>query len=486
MRGSRQLIAPERFGLYDRLIFALFVLVLPPIVATTPRLFGDGDVSWHIAAGRWILEHGRVPATDPFSFSMAGKPWVAHEWLAEVVYAGAFDLAGHAGLAAVVTIAVMALNAIVFLHLRPRVGPVGLLVALLAMDIILRPFFYARPHVLVWPLLAFWAAALLSARDRGRPPPLWLALAMLVWANLHGSFLLGFAVAGVIGLDAWAKSGWSRSTFLGWLTFGLAALLASLVNANGLAAFTHPIAIMGMESLSRIAEWLPSTPGRYPYFYIVLLPTLAAILTKGVRLRWGDTLLLLILLLMAFTQVRHQTWLAIIGTLVLAPGIAFPREGSEPLFGWSKPRRAWTVVAAVLALAIVVGRAALPIQPREGDRYPYGMIAAIPPELRDEPVLNGYSFGGPLILAGVRPYIDGRADMYGDEFTLDYLQITDGDERRFRAAVKRHGIRWTFLPNGTPLLEYLDASPDWRRLYADDRGVIHVRRRAPPQDPARD
>ena len=168
MRGSRQLIAPERFGLYDRLIFALFVLVLPPIVATTPRLFGDGDVSWHIAAGRWILEHGRVPATDPFSFSMAGKPWVAHEWLAEVVYAGAFDLAGHAGLAAVVTIAVMALNAIVFLHLRPRVGPVGLLVALLAMDVILRPFFYARPHVLVWPLLAFWTAALLSARDRGR------------------------------------------------------------------------------------------------------------------------------------------------------------------------------------------------------------------------------------------------------------------------------------------------------------------------------
>jgi len=472
------LILPaDRYPLYDRLIFAVFVLALPPVLASTPRLFGDGDVSWHVAAGRWILEHRQVPQTDPFSHTMAGQPWVAHEWLAEIIFAGAFGISGWAGLAAVIALSLMALNLVVFLHLRRRVGPAAVLAALAAMDLVLRPFMYARPHVMVWPILALWASALIASRERGRPPSLWLSLLMLVWANLHGSFLLGFVVAGAVALDALIEARWERRALLGWLAFGLAALLASLLNANGLSAFLHPLAIMGMQSLSFISEWLPSTPGRYPLFYIVLLPVLAAVLLRGVRLRPGEALLLLLLLLMAFLQVRHQTWLAVVGALILTPAIARSSRGEQaPFFGWTGDRRAWTALAAALALLAVGGRAALPLGPREGDRYPRALIAAIPPELRSQPVFNEYSFGGPLILAGVRPYIDGRADMYGDQFTLDYLKIAEGDKDRFDRAVERYGIGWTFLPNYTPLVKVLDKSPEWRRHYSDERGVIHVRR----------
>jgi hypothetical protein len=103
-------------------------------------------------------------------------------------------------------------------------------------------------------------------------------------------------------------------------------------------------------------------------------------------------------------------------------------------------------------------------------------LAAVPADLRGKPVMNGYSFGGPLILAGMRPYIDGRSEMYGDAFFLDYMQISDGDMARFSRAVDRYGIRWTMLPNDdASLIKQLDSSPEWRRLYSDKVGVIHVR-----------
>jgi hypothetical protein len=122
---------------------------------------------------------------------------------------------------------------------------------------------------------------------------------------------------------------------------------------------------------------------------------------------------------------------------------------------------------------------ALPIVPPEGPANPRSLIAAVPRELRSQPLFNEYSFGGPLILAGIRPYIDGRADMYGDAFFHDYARIADGDMRRFQRAADRHAIQWTMLqPGNARLIAALDASPEWKRLHSDKVGVIHVRRTA--------
>ena len=81
-------------------------------------------------------------------------------------------------------------------------------------------------------------------------------------------------------------------------------------------------------------------------------------------------------------------------------------------------------------------------------------------------------------------FIDGRADMYGDAFFSDYLKIVDGDMPRFEGVVRRYGIRWTILQTDNRLLPLLDASPDWRRLYSDRVGVIHVRRSGGAQLPS--
>src|SRR5258708_38271623 len=88
-------------GIEGRSFIALLVAVLliPAVLGSSTTIFNDGDVSWHIATGQWILDHRAIPTTDPFSFTWAGKPWVAFEWLADAIYGLAYRLVGYRGVA---------------------------------------------------------------------------------------------------------------------------------------------------------------------------------------------------------------------------------------------------------------------------------------------------------------------------------------------------------------------------------------------------
>lgn len=467
---------PERYPIYHRWLFAVFVLALPVVTASSWMNFSDGDVSWQVAAGRWILEHARVPDTDPFSYTMGGRPWVTFEWGSQIVLAAAFNLAGYAGLSAVVASALMTIYLVIFLHLRRRVGPIAMLMAFVAVNLVLYPFVLARPHVLGWALIALWTSILLKCRDNGRSPPLTAALLMFVWANLHGSFFIGFIIAGAIALDALIAANWNFQALRSWVLFGIATLLAALLNANGLDGFTHPLRVVGMNNLSQIGEWNPSNPSTSPLFFAVFLCGLAVMLHKQVKLSLGELSLLVFTLAMAFWHSRHQAVFIIIAALIapprIRPGLFNDEAQSASL---AKAERAWLALAVVAGLMILAVRAHIPLLPRETYANPRGLIAHVPESLKNQPVLNEYSIGGPLILAGIRPYIDGRSDMYGDQFMSDYLKIMAGDEARFRRAVSRHGIRWTVLQNESRLVEVLDKSKEWKRHYSDEVGVIHIR-----------
>ena len=138
----------------------------------------------------------------------------------------------------------------------------------------------------------------------------------------------------------------------------------------------------------------------------------------------------------------------------------------------------WLAVGLMSALAgLLLFRIVTPLDPAENGANPKSAIAALPVELRQTPGLNGYDFGGPLILAGIKPYIDGRSDMYGDAFFADYQRILDGDPAAFDRAAQRYQLQWTMLPpKYDGLIERLDSDPAWTRIYADPTAVIHRRR----------
>ena len=447
---------------------ALAVLLIPAVLGSSKTIFNDGDVSWHIATGQWILDHRSIPHTDPFSFTWAGKPWVPIEWLSEVIYASAYRLAGYGGVAALVTAALVGLHAAVFFN-ASRWTRVSLLPIVL-MDFVLIPMLLARPHVLTWPLLAFWIWLMVRARREERAPALAAALLMTLWANLHASFVFGLAIAAAFGLEALVASSDNARALRQWLIFGVVCAVAVCINGNGIEGVIHPLRFTQLRMLPLIDEWKPSNPSVTPFFFAVLALTVALILWKRPRLHPVRWLLLGGFFLAAMLQVRHQAMLAIVAAMILPEGFARDVPQTD---GQRIGKDVW--VAAGAGLALVIARSVLPLAPPNNEANPWKLIAAVPPELRSQPVLNGYSMGGPLILSGIRPYIDGRGDMYGDELVLGYSRIAHGDAQLFSDAVARWNIRWAILPNRSDkLIALLDRS-GWRRVAKDKVGVIYVR-----------
>ena len=444
------------------------VLLIPVALGSSQTIFNDGDVSWHIATGQWILAHRAIPHTDPFSFTWAGKLWMAFEWLSQVLYASAYRLAGYAGVAALVTAALMALHALVFLNAARFVRPWAAVGALLALDAVLIPSMLARPHLLVWPLVALWTWMMLRAREQDRAPPLAAALLIVLWTNLHGSVFMGLFIAGAFGLEALIASSDKSRALRQWLIFGIACLIAACVNANRLEGVFYPFRVAGLKTLQLIDEWKPSNPAVTPFFFAVLAGTLLLIAWKRPRLHPVRWLLLAAFLLAAMLQARHQALLGIVAAMVLPGGFARGAPARE-----SVPPATAAWVGASAALLVIV-RSALPMSPPDNSANPWKLIAAVPPQLRSQPVLNGWDMGGPLILSGIRPYIDGRSDMYGDALVAQYAQISKGDPQAFADAVKHWNIRWAIFPwRNKQLIALLDRS-GWRRIAQDKVGVIYV------------
>lgn len=445
------------------------VLLLPAALGSSQTIFNDGDVSWHIATGRWILAHHALPTTDPFSFTWAGKPWVPIEWLAEVIYASVYNLAGYSGVSALVTAALMALNGIVFFNASRWVRfP---LLALVAMDVVLIPMMLARPHLLGWPILALWIAIMLRAREHNRAPPLWAALIMTLWANLHGGFVFGLAIAAAFGLEGVLSSDDRGLALREWALFGVLCAIAVCLNANGVQGALHPLRFTQLQMLPMIEEWKPSNPKVTPFFFGVLALTLALIAWKRPRLHPVRWLLLAAFVAAAMYQARHQAMLAIVAAMLLPEG--FARSVERPADG---DRRAATMIAAAGAAFLVLVRAAMPMTMVETETNPWKLIASVPPELRSQPVLNDYSMGGPLILSGIRTFIDGRGDMYGDPHVLSYARISSGDAREFAGVVNRWNIRWAIVAGSDKrLVSMLERTPGWRRIRQDKAGFVYVR-----------
>ncbi|QIK96290.1 hypothetical protein G7076_07375 [Sphingomonas sp. HDW15A] len=456
------------------LLLAIFGIVLPFILGSSLLIFNDGDVRWHIAAGQWILDHGALPVADPFSFTFPGAKWVTFEWMSQLLYGAAYRLAGFGGVAALASAAIVALHLIVVAQGRRHVGPWGIAATVVLMDLALIPMMLARPHLLAWPLLAGWIAILLRARDADTAPPLAAALLVVPWANLHGSWALGIVIAGFVALDHCLERRWHWPVVRAWLLFGILATAGAMITPNGLDGFVHPLTVSKLETLPLIVEWRPSDPARTPFFFVALAATILILLWRGFRIRPLIAFLLLVLLAMALHQMRHQAMLAIAAAMIV-PRSLIRESLRPPLFAGSERRLAIGGTAFAIA-ALALFRAANPLEPAENGANPRSAIAAIPADLRDKPMLNGYGFGGPMIFQGMKVFIDGRSDFYGDAFMIAYQRMVDGDRAALGDAITRYDLGWSILPpRYDKLIANLDRDPRWIRIHSDPVAIIHRR-----------
>jgi hypothetical protein len=453
------------------IVLALAVFAL---AAFAPAVLGDGDTWTHVATGDWILDHRAIPSVDLFTFSFAGAPWIAHEWLADVLFALARRLAGWSGVTWLTGVAA-AVATYVFARrvARDLTGPALVVMAALALGLIL-PSLLARPHMLALALFAIWCDQMLTARERDRAPPIALAALMIPWANLHGGFLFGLALIAPFALEALIATPAERrlQTLRDWALFALASVAAALITPFGVEGLLFPIRLLKSSELAGVSEWRPENFAHPGPMEFALLGLIGLAVTKPFRLAPIRALLLVGLIHMSLQHARHEMLLAILAPMLLAKPIA---EGLGLAAGAPKAPRAWWLGALAVAVAVTGARLALPTPRGDSASAPQSALAAVPADLRAQPVLNAYAFGGYLLFSGLRPFIDGRADMFGDGFMALYGRLQDGDPEALAETLKRYQIAWTIFSPSQKIVAELDHEPGWRRLYADRLAVVHVR-----------
>lgn len=435
----------------------------------------DPDVFWHLTTGEWILDHRTIPRTDPFSWTMNGQPWTAHEWASEVVYALAYRLAGPLGMTAIGTLAVC--GGLFFLvrvmkRSAGSFGPAGMAVVV-ATTLVVRDYLELRPFLFSYFFLGLALDLITSRRYRRLP------LLGVVWANFHGMFVLLPLLLGVHGIaclldhtdETWRDKGWVKR----WGLSMMGVVLSPLLTPHGLGLYHYVWQTLTYRPFSQhINEWL--SPNFTSPLSLVFLGLILGVIGLSwclkERLSAWEIALWAIFTAGALKAVRNIP----LYYLTMAP--VYHRLLTllpKPANAYLVDRRlllsafyAWACAMGIYALAMVEN----PL-PTEHPYQPHESVAYLKahPELKR--VVNSYNFGGFLIRQGVPVFVDGRADIYmgevfEDAMSLDNFTKWEGILDKYEA----DAVMWQ--PH-RPLAAYLSKSPKWQKVVDTDAEVLFVR-----------
>jgi hypothetical protein len=484
-------------------------------------LLRDGGTGWHIRAGQLMVKTHAIARTDPFSSTMAGQTWYAWEWLYDAMIAVVHSWFGLNGVV-FFTAAIIAGTFALVLRVSVAEGgslPVSLALVLLAI-IASALHFLARPHVVSWLLAVIWFALL----DGQSKQPLrlsrrlfWLPPLMLLWVNLHGGFLLGFALLAIYALSAlvdYFASPQNRPATRAWL--GRLALLtglsfaASLLNPFAYKLYLHVFAYLSNSFLmDHIVEFQSPNfhSGSARGFAALLILALVSACLAPRRLSVAHLLLLVFAASSGLYAARNLPVSSILLVLVLAPqisaAISDARQDARlaPLgrrffsrlqsFGTRMGdlelqlgAHLWVVVAFAVGLWTCahggrIGSVQLIDASFDSSRFPVEAVGVIQRDKGREPIFCPDWWGGYLIY---RLYperavvIDDRHDLYGESFLRDYLKTIEG-RPGWDGLLDRSEVDVVLMPIASPLTALLRQSSQWSVVYEDRVAVLFHRAR---------
>jgi hypothetical protein len=486
----------------QRLMIAILFILLSVMAVRVPT---DTDTWWHIRSGEYIVKNKEIPKTDPFSYTRYGHDWIDHSWGSQIVIYGVYDLfggstapgdSGNIGLA-LYTAALATLGmAFVYLmcdgnvYLRAFVVVLGAAAAAV--------FWSPRPQMFSFMLGAL-VLYVLHLYKRERFDRLWLIPpVMLIWANLHGGFAIGFifmfgSIVGEVlgnlfnGDDPDVVS-WGRLRKMVIVTLVSIPMIA--INPNGIKMLGYPFRTVGIGALQDfIQEWASPNfhqPSTWP-FMLLLLGVLAAVGLSSRRIDWTDLTLVCGTALMALSAGRNIAVFAIAATPVLSHHLNVWLTDR----GWQmKLRRRmsrtmlivnWTLLLLIALTGVVKIAAALnekTVREAQEERFPVELAEFLNETPPPGNMFNSYNWGGYLMFAApnVPVYVDGRTDLYNDAFLRQYLEIVfirDG----WQEALDAQHIGFVAIEGGSVLASMLQTMPDvWReQLFDDERSALFVR-----------
>lgn len=399
---------------------AVVALVMRADILLNMRL-ADPDMFWHIATGRWIVQHGTVPRVDVFSWWAAPlhQPWVAMEWLFGVLIYGVYSLGGYLIVYWFFALLAGAVATVVYALIRARgvdaVWAVFLSVVVMAGTL---AFITPRPQSVTWVLVPL--VALLLEKGRWQ----WALLVVLVGVNVHGGVWPIYVI--VFAFYEFPKRWWLVA----------AAAVVTLINPNPVGVLLYPLHLFASPASREIQEWVPTVLWSRPGDLVAYIAVGLALHRR--RIPWREALFAFAFVLLSLSAVRQVAWFYVLVIPVLAPFIAqtgtavgslrLPPALAERLAKMQarrpvpdaplaterrlKSALAVIVVGALALSAIALGARAVTLRPDVSRLYPSDEIIAYLEKAGAKRVFNIWHEGGYLIMQGIPPMIDGRFDPY--------------------------------------------------------------------------
>jgi len=457
----------------------------------------DPDFWWHVRIGQWMVDHGRLPSTDIFTYTVPNHVWTDHEYLTEVAMWLVYHAAGTLGIAIAFGLITFAAFLILYRQVRRQpflIAGVGLGLAAVAGY----PIWGPRAQMITFALTClelFWLQAYLSGRSRALT---YFPLVMVLWANLHGGWVIGFAWLGVALIAeligwAWQPSNPAHKAHVRFLTIiSAASAVAVLATPHGFNVYLYPFQTVGSMAQERlIVEWF-SPDFHQSYLHAFELMVLAVI--AGFALRRPslyEFLLVTLALALALQSVRNIALFVAAATPVMIGSYSDYWRQLSGDRGWKRelpPRRFFAVVTAVALLVITAASAVRvvsligPDHQRSLDQssYPVGAAdwLAVHPEVGTR-MYNQYGWGGYLAdrfypQPNRRVFIFGEAALMGDDLLNKYqdVQTLRSD---WQQVLDSYQVDYVVYNRGEALANVLATQSQWKLVYEDSVAVIYVR-----------
>ena len=490
--ADQQRVATDRSRLIIGLIVALYWAI--SVFAVSEKMLGEPDLWWHIKTGEWIWQHHAVPTTDPFSYTFAGHPWIAKEWLSQVIYFVASSIGGWGGVLALGAIALGLAAAALYMAVSEELFP-SLAAAMALCGLFLAsPSITIRPHLLTLPIIIIWTHQLFKASRKGHAPNYFWLLLLILWANLHAAFTVGFVIAFFAFLDfvETTRLG-NRRELLKWIGFLVLCPLVTLIHPYTYQAMLATWLVVGPnDAVPLIDEWRPFDAQAQTIYAVCLLGLVFASLASGFRLGIARSLFLMLLSYLFLTHLRYGFFLFPILPLIVAADMAeqFPRYSTahwrlQPLdrvdgFFSARFKPLLAAVAGAYLVAFVWGGWLLKAKPPERVAAT-AAISYVKTHGVTGHVMNFFNFGGPLVFNDIQTFIDGRVEqLFLGNFIKTYAWGPD-TEAGMKDALKQYDVSWTIMPPDDKRVALLDKQPGWKRVYADEFAVVHQRQDNPAQ-----
>jgi hypothetical protein len=480
-----------------RQTFEVYAFAIAFIFAS--RQLSDPDFWWHLKTGEYIVKTFSIPRVDFYSFTLPGKHWVAHEWLSEVIFYLIYSRFGSYALIFIFTALIVLAFGVVFR--RSAAHPFIKAFALLLGVWSILPTIGVRPRTLTFLFAAIYLAVLRHfTREQETKTIWWLAPIMMVWVNLHAGYLIGLVLIGVtivgVVLDAWVareRLTTQRSRLKTLTLVFVACLVAVNLNPQGPRIFIFPFEFfLSPVQQDMVIDWLSPNFHQQellPLAALILL-TIGALALSPKRPRPSEVLLFLSTLYAMLKSSRHMDIFALVATPLLAEYLQNWVETTSlaKVFGPAKPtapgdRRRAIVFNFMLLVPVIACAYKLkaeiyspPVQKKVA--VPVNAVAYIKEnQITGNTITDPNIWGGYLIWAlPANPvYIDGRIDMYGDQFSKDYIQMSSGITR-WQEPFEKYGVQVAILKAESVLRVQLAESPQWQQVYQDDMAVVFRRK----------